>query len=45
MFVKEELNNQVGGVALVCDSTVFLQHIKKKGIRVVEFDGIPEEKN
>ena len=45
MFVKEELNNQVGGVASVCDSTVFLQQIKKKGIRVVEFDGIPEEKN
>ena len=45
MFVKKELNNRIGGVASVCDSTVLLQQIKKKGIRVVEFDGIPEEKN
>ena len=45
MFVKKELNTQIGGVASVCDSTVFIQNIKKKGIRVVEFDGIPEEKS
>ncbi|GIS34170.1 MAG: hypothetical protein Ct9H90mP5_06190 [Acidimicrobiaceae bacterium] len=45
MFVKKELNNRIGGVASVCDSTVFLQHIKKKGVPVVEFDGIPKEKN
>tara|TARA_Y100000741_G_scaffold166003_1_gene125555 strand:+ start:178 stop:465 length:288 start_codon:yes stop_codon:yes gene_type:complete len=45
MFVKKETDIQIGGVASVCDSTVFLQNIKKKGIRVVEFDGIPEEKS
>ena len=45
MFVSNKLNNKTGGVASVCDSTMFLQSVKKKGIRIVEFDGIPEERD
>jgi hypothetical protein len=45
MHQMNELKNKVGGVASICDSSVFLKNIKKKGIQILEFDGIPEEKN
>ena len=44
MFVKEELNNQVGGVASVCDSTVFLQQIKKKEYVSLNLMAFPKKK-
>lgn len=45
MHQMGELKNTVGGVASICDSTIFLKNIKNKGIDILEFDGIPEEKN
>ena len=45
MHQMNELKNKVGGVASICDSSVFLKNIKEKGIQILEFDGIPEEKN
>lgn len=45
MHQMGELKNIVGGVASICDSTIFLKNIKNKGIEILEFDGIPEEKN
>ena len=43
MHMSGELKQQVGGGSTVCDSSIFLKRLKEKGIRVVEFDGIPEE--